>query len=79
MRGEAPIGIIDIARSEDIVTTSTSAALGAKQATTIIPILSAILTDPIDNGLAASHARPGDSTGIQRNGYVRLRRLPARF
>ena len=31
MRGEAPIGIIDIARSEDIVTTSTSAALAAKR------------------------------------------------
>ena len=41
------------------MTTSTSAALAAKQATTMIPIKSAILTDPIGNSLAASHARPG--------------------
>jgi len=49
-----------------IVTTSTSAALAAKQATTVIPIVSAILTDPIGYGLAASEARPGGNvTGIQ--------------
>ena len=35
-----------------IVTASTSAAVAAKQATTTIPIVSAILTDPIGNGLA---------------------------
>jgi putative ABC transport system substrate-binding protein len=33
-----------------IVTTNTSAALAAKQATTIIPIVSTVLTDPIGNG-----------------------------
>ena len=49
-----------------IVTTSTSAALAAKQATTAVPIISAILTDPIGNGLAASEARPGSNvTGIE--------------
>jgi putative ABC transport system substrate-binding protein len=49
-----------------IVTTSTSAALAAKQATTAVPIISAILTDPIGNGLAASEARPGGNvTGIE--------------
>jgi putative tryptophan/tyrosine transport system substrate-binding protein len=49
-----------------IVTTSTSAALAAKRATTTIPIVSAILTDPIGNGVAASHAHPGGNvTGIE--------------
>jgi putative ABC transport system substrate-binding protein len=49
-----------------IVTTSTSAAQAAKQATTTVPIVSSILTDPIGNGLAASEARPGGNvTGIQ--------------
>jgi putative ABC transport system substrate-binding protein len=49
-----------------IVTTSTSAALAAKQATTTIPIISTILTEPIGNGLAASEAHPGGNvTGIQ--------------
>jgi len=49
-----------------IVTTSTSAALAAKQATTTIPIISAILTDPVGNRLAASEARPGGNvTGVE--------------
>jgi len=49
-----------------IVTTNTSAALAAKQATTIIPIVSTTLTDPIGNGLAASQAHPGANvTGIE--------------
>src|ERR1700751_244104 len=49
-----------------IVTTSTSSALAAKQATTAVPITSAILTDPIGKGLAASEARPGGNvTGIE--------------
>jgi putative tryptophan/tyrosine transport system substrate-binding protein len=49
-----------------VVTTSTSAALAAKQATATVPIISAILTDPIGNGLAVSEARPGGNvTGIE--------------
>jgi len=49
-----------------IVATSTSTALAAKQATTVVPIVSAILTDPVGQGLAASEARPGGNvTGIQ--------------
>ena len=49
-----------------IVTTSTSSALAVKQATTVVPIVSAILTDPVGQGLAASEARPGGNvTGIQ--------------
>ena len=44
----------------------TSAALAAKQATTTIPIVSAVVTDPIGNGLAVSVAHPGGNvTGIQ--------------
>ena len=49
-----------------IVTTSTSSALAVKQATTVVPIVSAILTDPVGQGLAASEARPGGNvTGIE--------------
>jgi putative tryptophan/tyrosine transport system substrate-binding protein len=49
-----------------IVTTSTSAALAVKHATNTVPIVSAILTDPVGNGLAASEARPGGNvTGIE--------------
>jgi putative tryptophan/tyrosine transport system substrate-binding protein len=49
-----------------IVTASTSAAVAAKQATTTIPIVSAILTDSIGNGLAVSVAHPGGNvTGIE--------------
>ena len=49
-----------------IVTTSTSAALAAKQATPIVPIISALLTDPVGSHLAATEARPGGNvTGIE--------------
>ena len=49
-----------------IVTTSTAAALAAKRATTTIPIVSAILTDPIGQVLALSDARPGGNvTGMR--------------
>jgi ABC-type uncharacterized transport system substrate-binding protein len=49
-----------------IVTTSTSTAVAAHQATTTVPIVSAILTDPVGNGLAESEARPGGNvTGIE--------------
>jgi putative ABC transport system substrate-binding protein len=52
-------------RPDVIVTTSTSSALAAKHATTAVPIVSSILTDPVGQGLAASEARPGGNvTGI---------------
>jgi len=48
-----------------IVTANTAAALDAKRASTTIPIVCAILVDPVRNGLAESYNRPdGNVTGI---------------
>jgi len=48
-----------------IVTGSTHATLAVKQATATIPIVSAVLTDPVAFGLVESQARPGHQvTGI---------------
>src|SRR5690242_181620 len=52
-----------------IVVTSTEAALGAKQATSAVPIIMANIADPVGNGLVASLARPGGNvTGISFQG-----------
>src|SRR5215469_10297296 len=52
-------------RVDVIVTVATPATLAAKQATAVIPIVGAPLSDPVGTGLVASLARPGRNvTGL---------------
>ena len=49
----------------DIIVTSGSAVLAARQATSVIPIVFAVANDPLGSGLVASLSRPGGNvTGI---------------
>jgi putative ABC transport system substrate-binding protein len=51
-------------RLDVIVTHGTLATMAAKQATSVIPIVSAVMGDPISTGLITSLARPGNITGL---------------
>src|SRR5262249_31634683 len=50
-----------------IVTVATPATLAAKQATTVIPIVFAAVSDPVGTGLGAGLARPGGNVTGQAN------------
>jgi putative ABC transport system substrate-binding protein len=49
----------------DVIVTSGGALLAVKQATSVVPIVFALATDPIGSGFVASLARPGGNvTGL---------------
>jgi putative tryptophan/tyrosine transport system substrate-binding protein len=48
-----------VRRNIDVIVTSGVAAIAAKQATSVIPIVFAVAADPVGAGLVASLARPG--------------------
>ena len=61
---EAAAGLVRL-KVDVIVTVATRSALAAKQATSLIPIVFAVVGDPVETGLVASLARPGGNiTGL---------------
>ena len=66
-KGERLLGLAaDLVRLKvDVIVATGDAAVAAKQATTAIPIVMPIITDPVRLGLVASLARPGgNATGL---------------
>ncbi|MFL6796036.1 MAG: ABC transporter substrate-binding protein [Xanthobacteraceae bacterium] len=54
-----------VQRNVDVIVTSGGALLAAKEATSVIPIVFALATDPVGSGFVASLARPGGNiTGL---------------
>jgi putative ABC transport system substrate-binding protein len=54
-----------VRRKVDVIVTSGSATLAAKQTTSVIPIVFALAADPVGAGLVASLAQPGgNATGL---------------
>jgi putative ABC transport system substrate-binding protein len=63
--GYAEIAAEFVRRNVDVIVTSGVAALAAKQATSVIPIVFAVAADPVGAGLVASLSRPGGNvTGL---------------
>src|SRR5262245_23812901 len=58
--------VADVVRQKvDVIVASSHAAVAARQATTTIPIVMPVVTDPVKLGLVASLARPGkNATGL---------------
>jgi putative ABC transport system substrate-binding protein len=69
-----PQAIAELSRRKPdvIVVESTAAALAARQATTTIPIVLAIVADPVGSGLVESLARPGGNVTGLTNQTVEL-------
>jgi ABC-type uncharacterized transport system substrate-binding protein len=68
-----------VSRNVDIIITQgTPAAFAAKQATTTIPIVMAVVGDPVDSGIVASYSRPGGNITGSSFFFKRIAELATR-